>query len=135
MEQLKNLANCTPREFIKQTAKIRRSVQKWLTLTDIVNIRKRLPDFPKDATPDEKSKMIQEQSVKNINAVMDAILEEYPDETIDVIALCCFLEPEDVDNYSTADLLTAMNDMIGNEAVLGFFTSLVKLARTNILSL
>jgi hypothetical protein len=40
---MKNLANCTPREFLKQTSKIKGSVEKWLKVTDVMNIRKRMP--------------------------------------------------------------------------------------------
>ena len=38
---MKNLANCTPTEFLKQTSKIKRSAEKWLKVTDIMAIRKR----------------------------------------------------------------------------------------------
>lgn len=132
MEKLKNLATCTPREFLRQTAKIRNAAQKWLTLTDIQNIRKRVPTFKADATREEKKAAVQEQSVANVNAMLDAILEKYPDETVDLIAMCCFLEPDEVDNHSTEELLAAMTEMISSEAVLGFFTSLAKLAQTGI---
>lgn len=37
---MKNLANCTPSEFLKQTNKIKKSVEKWLKATDIMEIRK-----------------------------------------------------------------------------------------------
>jgi hypothetical protein len=134
MAKLKNLATCTPREFMRQTAKIRRAAKKWLTLTEIMNIRKRLPTYDKDATEEEKETALQEQSIQNVNAILDAVLEKYPDETIDLLGLCCFLEPEEVDNHSTEELLAAMNDMIGSEAVLGFFTSLAKLGQTGILN-
>ena len=40
---MKNLANCTPREFLKQTYRIKKSVEKWLELTDLLNMRKNMP--------------------------------------------------------------------------------------------
>ena len=42
---MKNLANCKPTEFMKQSNRIRKSAEKWLTDTDIINIRKSLPDY------------------------------------------------------------------------------------------
>lgn len=126
---MKNLANCTPREFMRQTWKIRNAVEKWLTLTDIMNIRKRLPELPKDATTEEKQKLLAEQSRKNIGLMLDAIMDEHPDETVDLLALCCFVEPENVDDHPMSEYLGAISDMVSNEDVLRFFTSLVQLTR------
>ena len=39
---MKNIANCTPREFLRQTNKIRKAVSNWLTLTKVMDIRERL---------------------------------------------------------------------------------------------
>ena len=40
---MKNLANCTPVEFLKQTNKIRHEVESWLKDTKIMDIRKNRP--------------------------------------------------------------------------------------------
>ena len=69
---MKNLANCGPREFLRQTAKIRHAVEKWLTLTDIINIRKRLPDLPDDMPEDEKRDKVLEQAKANVKLMLDA---------------------------------------------------------------
>ena len=45
----KNLTNCNLKEFMVQTRLIKHHVEKWLTDTDIMNIRKNLPDIPDDA--------------------------------------------------------------------------------------
>ena len=42
---MKNLATCTPTEFITQTAKIKSSVAKWLDLTRIPKIRSKAPVY------------------------------------------------------------------------------------------
>lgn len=142
MSELKTLATCKPSEFLRQTNKIKRSVEKWLTDTDILNIRKRMPTFemvPQDASDTEKQiifdknkKLAQEQASKNISAMLDAILEDHPDETLEVLALCCFVEPEHVDDYKVTDYLTAVNSLINDSAVLDFFTSLALLGRKHI---
>lgn len=123
---MKNLTNCTPREFMRQTAKIRHAVEKWLTLTDILNIRKRLPEIPYTATEAEKNELMREQTRKNLRAMADAILDEHPDETADLLALCCFIEPEDMDEHPMTEYLAAVAEMLGDENVISFFTSVVR---------
>lgn len=34
---MKNLSNCKPSEFLRQTARIRKSVAKWLEVTDLID--------------------------------------------------------------------------------------------------
>jgi hypothetical protein len=139
MSELKTLATCKPSEFFKQTNRIKKSAEKWLTDTDILNIRKRIPTFeavPIDATEEERSainernkKLHLEQAKKNISAMLDAILEDHPDETLELLALCCFVEPENIDDYTVSDYLTAFNTLISDSAVIGFFTSLASLGQ------
>lgn len=141
MSELKTLATCKPTEFLKQTARIKKSVERWLTDTDILNIRKRLPVLemvPRDGTDEEKKaayernkKLSEEQAKKNISAMLDAILEDHPEETLEVLALCCFVEPEHIDDYIMSDYLIAFNTLISDSAVISFFTSLASLAQMN----
>ena len=124
---MKTLANCTPREFLKQTAKIRHKAADWLDMTQIMEIRKEMPEIPKDATREEKQKLIQDQTKKNLSKIFDAILDEHPDETLDLLGLMCFVEPEDVDKHDVGFYLDAISELISNESVIRFFTSLVQL--------
>ena len=139
---MKTLANCKPSEFLVQTNKIRKSVSRWLTDTDIMNIRRRMPEFEtvkETATNEEKIAVIQrnaekqrKQSMENGNAVLEAILETHPEETLEVLALLCFVDPAHVDDYPMTDYLNAFTELISNEAVVGFFTSLAQLEQMNI---
>lgn len=139
MSELKTLATCKPSEFLRQTAKIKKSVEKWLTDTDILNIRKRLPILemvPQDASDEDRravfdrnKKASEEQAKKNVSAIFDAILEEHPEETMELLALCCFVEPEDVDNYTIGEYLSAFNSLISDRTVIDFFTSLASLVQ------
>lgn len=141
MSELKTLATCKPSEFLKQTNKIKKSVEKWLTDTDILNIRKRLPVLevmPKDAPPEERNAIYQRnrekslaQAKENISCMLDAVLEEHPEETLEVLSLCCFVEPQNVDDYPMNAYLEAFNSLINDKAVLSFFTSLASLAQMN----
>ena len=137
---MKNLANCKPSEFLSQTNKIRKSVEKWLKLTDIINIRKRMPvgmpeitaDLSKDeleAVNEKRRQMMMEKAKENLSAILDACLDDYPNETLEILALCCFVDPEDVDNYEMKDFLNAALDMIEDETVIRFFTLLMRLAK------
>ena len=138
---MKNLANCKPSEFLKQTNKIRKAVERWLDVTDILNIRRRLPDsqfVPAMAEPEERTRIIAanakaraEQVKANINDMLDQVLEQHPDETLEVLALCSFVDPADVDSYPMSDYLNSFYEMINNEAVLGFFSLLVRAGQTN----
>lgn len=144
MSELKTLATCKPSEFLRQTNLIKRSVERWLTDTDILNIRKRVPALeaiPKDAPEGERKaifernkKLASDQALKNISAMWEAISMDHPDETLEVMALCCFIEPSDIDNYEMRDVLMAFNSLINDRAVIDFFTSLASLAQMHTLN-
>lgn len=131
---MKNLANCKPSEFLVQTNKIRKSVEKWLKLTDIMNIRKNVPPVKEGQTPEERKAELLKQSKQNINKMLDAILEEHPQETLELLGLMCFVEPEDVDNHTVSEYLMSFTELMNDEAVLGFFTSLMNLGQKGILT-
>lgn len=138
---MKNLANCKPSEFLKQTYRIKRSAEKWLNDTDIMNIRKNLPkltpltkDMTKEerkATFEENKRKSSEQLRKNFSDMLDQIMYEHADETLELLALCCFVEPENVDDYSVDYYLANLVEIINNSSVLGFFTSLAQLGVLN----
>ena len=130
---LKNLATCKPSEFLKQTNRIRKVAEKWLKNTDILNIRKTQPEYPEGATTEEKERILQAQVKENLSKMFDAILEDYSDETLELLALVCFVEPEEVDNHEMSEYITAVHELINNAAVLSFFTSLVRLGQRNTL--
>lgn len=123
----KNLITCKPSEFLKQTMRLKRTAEKWLKDIKFAEIRKQLPDLENIEGDTEKA--IQEQALKNLSAILENAFEKYPDETLEVIALCCFIEPEDVDEYPTGEYLKTMSEMIHDEAVLTFFSSLVQLGQ------
>ena len=131
---MKNLANCKPSEFLKQTNAIRKSVEKWLELTDLLKIRQRKPDFTGVSEDDfDTRKAIEENQAKqNISDMLNAMLEEHPDETLEILALVCFVEPENVDDHTVAEYLDALSEIISNKSVLNFFLSLARLEQTPI---
>jgi len=139
---MKNLSTCTPEEFLKQTVRIKRAAEKWLSLTDILNIRKNVPELETidwDADVDKKSKVMAEnkrrrteQAMANLSKIIDAVAEEHPAETLEMLALVCFVEPKDVNKHLMGEYLQSITEMITDQAVIGFFTSLAKLGQMRI---
>ena len=82
-----NLANCTPTEFLKQTCKIKKSVEKWVKATDIFNIRRNLPkltpvtnqmsDEERAQTIADNRKKTQDQMYENFSNMLDAALDQH----------------------------------------------------------
>jgi len=128
---MKNLANCKPSEFLAQSNKIRKAVSEWLTLTDILNIRQQKPKFEIDMTDEERERLTTEQVQKNLNEMLDQILEEHAEETLNVLALMCFVDPKDVDEHPMDEYIEAFNELISNQTVINFFVSLARLGQTN----
>ena len=129
---MKTLANCTPREFLVQTNKIRKSVSKWLTLTNILGLRKEKPQIAADASEEEKKAALENQVRHNLSSMLDAVLDEYPDETAELLGLLCFIEPDDLDNHSMLEILTNFTDILNSKEVMSFFISLMQLESNGI---
>lgn len=150
---MKTLANCNAVDFLTQTNKIRKAVAKWLTDTDILNIRKNVPEmpklkpleYPKDVSDDEKEKMFEEyqkerekvleghekakreQVKKNLMEMLDKALDEFPMETLEILGMVCFVDKKDLEKTKGIDLLNGAMDAFADDEVVRFFTSLVSL--------
>lgn len=139
---MQTLASCEPIEFLKQTNKIRKAVEHWLDLTDIANIYRRKPELitlresmtqdERQEAFDENTKRAREQSKKNMMDIFDSIMDKHPEETLEILALCCFVEPSQVNDHTVAEYLVCLTELMNDQAVLGFFTSLMLLMNTNI---
>lgn len=133
---MKNLANCNGVEFLRQTNKIRKYVQKWLKETNVLEIRKRVPVLEEvtdkmsvdeaDAVIARNDLAIKAQTQQNISDMLDSALETNAEETYALLAMMCFIEPEDAENHKVTELLANFAEMIADEGVMSFFTSLTK---------
>lgn len=138
---MKNLANCKPSEFLAQTFKIKKSLQEWLDVTKLMEIRKNKPQGlitldglsgeERENAIKENKKKAQEQLKKNLADILDKMLNENAEKTLEVLALCCFVDPADVDNYPMSDYLDSLGELISDKGVLNFFSSLVQLGQKN----
>lgn len=136
---MKNLANCKPSEFLAQTFKIKKSLQEWLDVTKLMEIRKNKPQGlitldglsgeERENAIKENKKKAQEQLKKNLADILDKMLNENAEKTLEVLALCCFVDPADVDNYPMSDYLESLGELISDKGVLNFFSSLVQLGQ------
>lgn len=140
VKEHKNLVTCKPTEFLKQTNRIRKAAEKWLDDTQIMSIRKRkvegLKTAPAGASAEERAEVIKHnaemlaiQQRKNLMDILENVLEKCPDETLELLALMCFVEPGDVDNYPVAFYLRNFSEIISDKDVLDFFTSFIQLGQ------
>lgn len=141
----KNLTNCNLKEFMLQTRLIKHHVEKWLTETDIMNIRKNLPELPDlpelgdNATPAakeeyekllaERKEKLTEQGMKNASAMFDAIFDEHPEDTITLIALLCFVPADEIEDYPMTYYMESITEMLNDTKVWDFFISLAVAAQ------
>lgn len=123
---MKHLANCKPTEFLKQANRARHAAAEWLEKTDIANIRRTRPEIPENATDDERRELIENQVRENLDRILNAAMEDYPEETLKLIALLCFTEPDDIDEHTVSEYMSAFEEMRRDTAVWGFFTSLLR---------
>lgn len=139
---MKNLATCKPSEFVAQTAKIKDAVKNWVDVIDLIKIRSIQPAFkplPIDATVEERASILREndelrkkQTTENLNKILDNMLAVHPQETLNVLALCCFVEPEHIDDHTMDEYMQCIIDMVQNKAVMNFFSLLARLQAKNI---
>lgn len=118
---MKNLANCTPTEFLKQTVRLREPFRKWLDDTGIPEIRKRKPEGYDKMTQQQRAEAMVAQANANMSDMLAAAIDKDPDGTLAVIALCNFTEPADIDAHPMAEYLASILEMLNNEAVRSFF--------------
>lgn len=125
----KNLTNCNLKEFMIQTRLIKHQAEKWLTDTDIAKIRQIMPDIPEGVSTEDKEKLLREQGMKNASAMFDAIFDEHPEETIELIANLCFVPLEEVDEHPMTYYMQSITEMLNDKTVWDFFISLAVAAR------
>ena len=140
---MKNLANCTPVEFLRQTNKIRHSVEGWLKETGILEVRKNKPsliqitdtmsDEEKQKAEKDNRQRLEAQVKKNISEMLDRALDVNAEKTVEVIAMMCFVEPQDANNVKPTVYLKNLGEILEDKDVMDFFTSLMRLDQRNIL--
>lgn len=124
MEELKTLANCDNIEFLQQTYKIADAVKAYLNETNILEIRKRVPDVSK-LNEEEKKEALRKAASANILEMVRTALVEHTEDTLKVIGLICFCEDIEKIRKDRGMLLEAVN-ALSDRNVLDFFISLMQ---------
>lgn len=131
---MKTLNNCTPREFMRQLSRIREASRSWLDLTQLQQLRRRMPPARAYKDDNERIAAVMTQWRTNIKDMLNAALMEHPDETIELLGLLCFIEPEDLDNHEMSELFAGFMDVLNNDKLLELFTVLLSVFTPRIMS-
>ena len=122
---MKTIANLQGVEFLRAVNRTRHAVEKLLSVTGVLKIRKNTPKFTGNETPEEKAEMEREQVKKNLNDMLDSLLETHPEETYECIMALCVRE-EGEPEPDGVELLMAAFSLIGDKRVLDFLSQLGK---------
>ena len=122
---MRTIANLNGVEFLRAINRTRHAVEKLLSVTGVLKIRKNVPTFTGNETPEEKAEMERAQVKKNLNDMLDSLLETHPEETYECIMAMC-VRDEDEPEPDGIELLMAAFSLIGDKRVLDFLSQLGK---------
>ena len=122
---MKTIANLNGVEFLRAINRTRHAVEKLLSVTGVMKIRKNVPNFTGNETPEEKAEMERAQVKKNLNDMLDSLLETHPEETYKCILALCVLD-EGEPEPDGIELIMAAFSLIGDKRVLDFLSQLGK---------
>ena len=123
---MKTIANCTPSEFLKQSWAIYEKLRDLFDKAKVAEIRKMMPKFNGKETDEEKAAKLKEQGKENLVKILQKMLDEYPVETAKVLGLMCFIPEDEIDQHTGIELLLPAIEILNNEQVVSFFSSLLK---------
>lgn len=119
---MKHLGNCTPTEFLKQAMAMRQPLKEWLERTGIPAIRARKPENLEEMDADQRREAMIEQARRNMPDIIQAALEKDYEGSVALLCMATFTEPKDFDTHTIAEYMAAINAVLSNEGVKGFFT-------------
>jgi hypothetical protein len=122
---MRTIANLNGPEFLRAINRTRHAVEKLMETTGVLKIRKNTPEFTGKETPEERAEMERAQAKKNLNDMLDNLLETHPEETYECIMALCVLD----DGESEPDgieLVMAAFSLISDKRVLDFLLQLGK---------
>lgn len=122
---MKTLANCTIKEFLQQINKIKKKAAAFYDVVGIGDIRRTLPVFKGDETPEQRKEMIRKQGMKNISAIIDKCIDENIDATVELIGIMCFKTADEAAEMEVSEFLDVVLETVGSQRCIDFFTKLV----------
>lgn len=127
MEITKTIANCPVEEFLPQAYKIVAEFKRLSEDKKIKAIRAKAPKFSGTETLEEQEKIKQEQGAKNLEEILRVIMVEEPKKMARLLALICFVDEKEMQEYSGIDLMLPVFDVLANPQIINFFTRLMGL--------
>ena len=122
---MKTIANLNGVDFLRSINKTRHAVEKLMKKTDVINRWKKRPVFKGDETPEQMLKMERAQVKKNLNDILDTMLEKHPEDTYECIMALCVLD-EGEPEPDGIELVVAAFNLIADKRVLDFLLQLGK---------
>ncbi len=122
---MRTIASLNGAEFLRAINRTRYAVEKLLNVTGVMKIRKNIPAFTGTETAEERAAMERAQVKKNLNDMLDSLLETYPEETYECIMALCVLD-EGEPEPDGIELIMAAFSLIGDKRVLDFLSALGK---------
>lgn len=113
----KTLANCKNSEFMAQANKTRKLVNEYYHKINIPAIAANY----KEKYQDKDAEQSNEVSREFITDVFTTMLEEYPVDTIGVIAVMGFMTVDEAEEVDPSELLKIVFECISSQRVLDFF--------------
>ena len=120
---MKTIANLNGVEFLRAINRARHAVEKLMKVTNVLNIWKKTPDFKGDETQEQKHEMQRNQIKKNLNDILDTLLEKHPEETFELIMALC-VRDEGEPEPDGIELVMAAFNLISDKRVVDFLLQL-----------
>ena len=120
---MKTLANCTPKEFAVQTAKIAATVRRYAD--GVRAIRQKLPKLQDNASAED----IRNASVDNFMDILSWCMDINADGTMELCGAVCFMSGEEFANLDPAegeDGIAAVLEVLCSDRALRFFAALLR---------
>ena len=127
---MRTIANLNGVEFLRAINRTRHAVEKLMNATDVLNIWKKNPTFTGEETTAEKHEKAREQIKKNLNDILDTLLEKHPEETYECIMALC-VKDEGEPEPDGIELIMAAFNLISDKRVLDF---LLQLGRSGLIA-
>ena len=122
---MRTIANLSGVEFLRSINRTRHAVEKLMKTTAVMDIWKKNPTFTGEETEEEKLEIARGQVKKNLNDILDSLLEEHPEETYECIMALC-VKDEGEPEPDGIELIMAAFSLISDKRVLDFLLQLGK---------
>lgn len=123
----KTIVNCGSRDGFAQLSKSKPYFSKLLKDCNFKDIRKKQPEIPENASPEEIEVLRYEQGMKNINEMIDVFLQDQNIDTFySAISPLLFLTVKEAEEASFEILLDPVFKVMQSKVVKDFLLPLMR---------